>query len=280
MKRRKAPKRKPSPRYYRRPRSQRVRFRKRVAASVVTRLFRSTWTVLRVGALTGLAVWATLASIRLIRTNPYFRIQAVVFEGPNPVGLAEVVDLRAGDSLLAVQAGRREDAALAAYPELSDVDIDRRLDRSIVVRTAYRDPLFIWEDEKGVRRGVSAAGVLFPLRPGMKDPVSVAVLSGALDEADRRRVASSLAAISTEMPALYGRFNDIKTDTISGMTVTLLDGVVVHWGPFNPETALAKSRDVLSVLERFSPTSTEASMRFLEQGRVVLDRHWKKIDRG
>ena len=93
--------------------------------------------------------------------------------------------------------------------------------------------------------------------------------------AARREIVRRLHVWQKKVPAFFDVVKKLETDKLHALHVELSDGVTVDWGDLEPDAAVDKARNVLRLMEFFSPGRTPARLRFVTEDRIVMDASWQ-----
>ena len=261
-------------RYKRKKRPQRVKFRRRYASSLFQRSILRIWDFIKLTVFTFLIAGITLAAWKFWNTSPWIRIQAIHFEGDVPQALQKKILGFSGKNILKLKTGQMEKEFREAYPELKSLTLHRSWDRSIRVTGSYRDPVAFLSRSR-YPQAIDSDGFLFRFNKEMPVPQGNPLLTGDLSSETLKKVAGTLFLFRKNIPSFYKRLQTIKTDRMRGTKITLFDDILLYWGDLNPKDDVIKGRRVQEILNRFHPQKKQATIRFLEDNRVVLDVNWR-----
>ena len=271
-------------RFYREParrarynvkRSQRVRFRRRYASSLLRKSAAAFWLTARLAFAVAVFAWAASFAARSWQSAAWLQVRSVEYADGLPQRLPETLALSPGRNIFSVKPGRLEKRALERFPELADVDIDRRLDRRVVVSARYRTPIALLE-RHGKTMGVDASGGVFPL-PGDAPVTGLPELRPAA----AAHLSDLVAFLDGGRRSAADFFDDVaflQTDNMRTLSVELRDGVSIRWGRLDRRTAGAKADRVLRLRRAFAPAKTPASLRFITDDRIVIDKNWARVE--
>ena len=261
-------------RYKRKKRSQKVKFRRRYATSIFQKSLSSIWSLTKIAVFTFAISGATIFLWRFWNTSPHLKLERVVYQGDIPSDLRKFLSFREGDNVLLMRVNSLEEAGRSEFPELKKLDISRGFNRTVTVKGQFRKPVAKWGH---TRQGVDADGFVFPISSSMKAEENIPMITGVIGDVRAKELGRELALIQSEVPEFYTRLYRIKTDTIKPAVMTLTDGVVIHWGRLEPGSTVEKAGKAMKILRKFTPLKKNASMNFVDEGRIVMDRHWKQI---
>lgn len=259
--------------YRRKKRPQRVRFRKRYAASTFKRSLIKFSKISLVAGAAMSVLWVGREGRHFWNTSPLLKVTAVDYIGFIPPGLTEFLGYKSGMNIFWVRPAAMRRGALRTFPELRNLDIERRWDRSVVVRGTARRPLAAYGPEEN-RKAVDETGTVFPLTVDAEGTEPLARVDPIPDESIRIPVARLLAELSRSAPEFYSTLKFVKTDKINSVILITDEGVTIYWGTTNLAQADQKSNRIAGVFQRFHPADHRATLRFVEADRVVLNSYW------
>jgi cell division septal protein FtsQ len=256
-------------------RSQRVRFRRAYASSVMKRTWGNFLKVAGGSVVIGGLIYGGVSAWRFWEGSTTLRVAAVTFDGDIPPTLTAQFPVKTGTHLFNVKSKKIEEALLAKFPELETLDISRGLDRTLVVTGRYKKAEALYESD-GKTMGVMSDGTLFPLAAHNPQAENLVVLAGKTGPAARLQQLKALSAWKNDVPEFSALVKRIETDNIGAVRVVLEGGIVVQWGEMNENEFVVHAGNILNVLDRFTPARTPASLRVISTNRIVMDPNWKQ----
>lgn len=229
------------------------------------------WVVSRLGVVAAVVVWGGGFAWHAWKNADFLRITDVRFEGDVPTRLPGSISLREGIGLFSFSASGIEAEAERRFPELASVDVDRRFDRGITVRSRYRVPVAMVA--ASVPTGIASDGVTFAVPASMDLPPGLPVIDAPARQ--RPQLVEALGIWRKKLPAFFDVVKKLETDKLRSVRVELSDGVVIEWGEFDTDSAVDKARNVLRLMEFFSPGRAPARLRFVTDERIVMDPGWR-----
>ncbi|HOW27065.1 MAG TPA: cell division protein FtsQ/DivIB [Elusimicrobiota bacterium] len=211
--------------------------------------------------------------------SPYFRVQAVTFDPALPPDLVRQFSLTPGDHFFRYSSATLEKNLTEDFPELKQIRVVRRWDRSVHVKAVRRIPLACSVD-KNRWKGVDEDGVVFPIRGTEWDVQRIPMLV----EGAPHRYFSTVFRVFKEIRLLpldwTNRIRKIKIVSPDEVWFFLQDGTEVFWGGLQKETFRKKAERLERVLadEILKPSGVEYA-RFVDDRRIVVkprgkDREW------
>lgn len=265
--------REPARRSPEKKRSQKVKFRPRYAESVLKRTgtrFLQAATIAMVAFILG---YAGLAGWKFWQASSTLRVKSIQFGEQVPAKLRASFPLKAGDHLFDAELSEIEENMAKNFPELEELSISRRINRSLFVDAKYKDPQALYEAD-GKMFGVYRDGTLFPVReenmPAEKRPI----LTGKAGLHTRQAVVNALNIWKKDAPEFSGLVKRLETDNIGAVRVVLEGGAVIHWGEMNEKEFLIHAENILKILDRFTPAKTPAVLRVVSKNRIIMDSNW------
>lgn len=199
--------------------------------------------------------WAPL----LLRRMSFFRVRHVEVVGARYVEPGDLVDRLRVDTLASVwDATAAWEARVRQHPLVDEVEIDRRLPGTLVVRLVEHVPVALVPTASGFRV-YDERGIALPIDPAKAD-VNAPILSRA-DTALLRL----LGVARRSAPALYGRLSEIRREGSGRELVVLLDSLPVRT---LADVSLQRLEDAELVdrdLARRRLRATELDLRFRDQ---------------
>ena len=230
-----------------RPRSRRL-LRLAVALGVVGALATSPW-------------WwrPALASLA------FFRVRKVEIEGARYLAPSDLIARLKVDSTMSVF----DDVAplerrLANDPQVAEVEVDRKLPGTLVVRVTENLPIALVPGPGGALRAVDGAGRVLPI-----DPSRVSVDVPVVEQRDTA-VLRVLAAVRDSAPALYARISDARRGAGKGELTLTLSGASGAVLPVRAMTSVTVRRlteiyPVEEDLARRQRRAAELDLRYRDQ---------------
>jgi cell division septal protein FtsQ len=250
-----------------------VKFRRRYAAARAKALGEFAFVTTRLAVVAAVLVWVGGLGWRAWQESDYLRVQGVRFEGDIPSRLPPAIPIRDGMRLFDFNSSRLEEETLRRFVELKDVSIRRCLDRTVVIKGEYRDPVALLASPSLV--GIDAFGVAFPL-PKAKIPARpLAVIDAPARE--RANAVAVLRLWERKLPAFFDVVKKLECDRMRAFRVELSDGVMVEWGSLDSATAVEKARKVLRLMTAYAPDKAPASLKFVTDDRIVMDAAWRPM---
>lgn len=254
----------------------RVKVRRRYVAARLRSLGEFAWIASRLGVVAGVLVWGGGLAWHSWRDSEFLRVQGIRYEGDIPQRLPASIPIREGAGLFSFNAGKLESEATRRFVELSEVVIDRGLDRTVVVRGRYRAPVAMLAAP--VPTGIDAFGVAFPIPRGRAAVPGLPVIDAPAKE--RAIAVACLGAWRRKLPAFFGVVKKLECDRMRSFQIELSDGVVIDWGTLEMADAVEKGKKILRVMTSFSPAKAPARLRFVTEDRIVMDSAWKSREGG
>ncbi len=252
-------------------RRQKVRFRRRAATARLKIVGEALWVTSRIAIVAGVVVWGAGLGWNAWKSAEFFRITNVRFEGDVPPRLPGTIPVRAGIGIFSFSASDLEAEAKRRYPELGSLDVSRRFDRGLTIRGRYRTPMAMVVAP--IPTAISADGTTFAVPASMTVPSALPVIDAPVRQ--RAELVETLHLWQKKVPAFFEVVKKLETDKVHSFHVELSDGVTVDWGDLEPDSSVEKARNVLRLMEFFSPGRTPARLRFVTQDRIVMDASWQ-----
>ena len=140
-----------------------------------------------------------------------------------------------------------------------------------------RDPISLIT-KNGITYGVDLDGIVFPIHDYNQPENPLPFFVGFKKDSPLfQRWAHSLSVLKNEFPEFYSQINRLETDTILTVNVVLNNGVIVDWTGMKPTRIADQTKNVLRIFDHYRPTGSPATMRFVTEDRIVINRNWKKI---
>ncbi len=256
-------------------RSQRVKFRRAYASSVMKRTLTRFLKIVGGSAVIGAIVYGGVSAWRYWENSSDLRVGQIKFEGDIPPTLAAAFPIKSGAHLFNVELEKVEAALLQKFPELEQVTVSRGFDRSLKVTGRYKEAEAIFEAD-GKAMGVKADGTLFPLAEHNRPMETRVVLNGKTSAAARTAQLKALKTWKMDVPEFSTLVKRLETDNIGAVRVILESGIVVQWGEMIESEFVIHAENILNILDRFTPVRSPAVLRVLSKNRIVMDSNWKQ----
>lgn len=202
--------------------------------------------------------WAPL----LLKRLAFFRVRHVEIVGARYVLPAELLERLKVDTLNSVWDAKGPlEARVKAHPLVRDVEIDRRLPGTLVVRLQEHVPVALVATTSGFR-AYDARGVALPI-----DPTAADVDAPILARPDTALL-RFLGSARSEQPELYGRVSEIRRERAGpGETdlVFMLDSLPVRAPSGVTLSRLAEVELVEQDLARRRLRAIELDLRYRDQ---------------
>jgi cell division septal protein FtsQ len=254
-------------------RSQRVKFRRRYATSLLTTWGVRVWALTKVLLVLGIVGLAVLKGQSFWETSRWLKIAGVQFVKPPTPALRAFLDIQPGDNIMDLKPNQLEKAGMAKFKQLKNLKIGRRLTRHVVVDFEYRTPFALLE-VAGKNIGVDATGVVFPIDELKLTEPLPPTLAGFSPSAELSGTMAALSTIQKEVPEFYSLIKILKTDRMQPLRVVLKNDVVIYWGEMESSNVVGRTENILKVLSQFTPKKSFASLRFVTDDRLVMDSQW------
>lgn len=263
--------------YKRKKRLQRVRFRKKRASALAWDALRKVWFFLKAAAVLFILFGVFHFLQSFWRDSPSLKVSRVEYEGDIPAELKNTLSVEKGQNIVLLPTKKLERASLTAFPELKSLSISRKFDRSIVVRGIFRTPIALC----GSKRGIDEKGFVFPLEGGKARDSSLPVIDEKIEKLKLEPLVEVLNAFKKDLPVFYSQLKFLKTDTMGRLVVTLVDGIVIYWGEIEWDVATVKAKEVMTILDRFTPRSERCVSPFCgkKSGRHRWELGFKNLTR-
>lgn len=158
---------------------------------------------------------APLWAPRLMRRMAFFRVRHVEVVGARYVDARDILARMRVDTLASVwDAPGPWEARIARHPLVRDVEVDRRLPGTLVVRLVEHVPVALVATPNGFR-AYDARGVPLPI-----DPTAAAVDAPILSRPDSAML-RLLAAVRAQAPGLYARVSEVRRAGASELLLVL-----------------------------------------------------------
>lgn len=255
-----------------RRRVNRVKFRRRYAAARIKSLGEFTWIASRLAVVSGVLIWLGGVAWRQWEDSPYLKIQAIRFEGDIPVRYPATLPVKEGMGLFSFDADKLERDGVRRFSEFRDLSVHRTIDRTIVVRGRFREPVALL-GSAAAPTGIDAFGQAFPIPRGHAPATHLPVIDAPA--AERANAVAVLSAWERKLPKFFGVVKKLECDRMRTFRVELSDGVSIEWGSLEIATAVEKGRKILTIMKSFSPEKTPARLIFVTEDRIVMDAAWR-----
>lgn len=256
-------------------RSQRVKFRRRYASAQLKSVQSFLIGTLKIGFSVAVLGWAGFFGWSFLKSNPYFRIQDVFFEGDIPPGLPQLMAIKTGDNIFKIKSGDKISAAMKEYPQLKSLKINRGIDRRVMVKGVYREPVALVETASGVR-GLDEGGLVFSLTESKFPWHDLPFYSASGPEPIQQKSLNFLLEMKNSSADFYSRLKQIETDKMGMLRLTMKDETAVKWGEMDPSALRLRVTRLMKIFERFEPIKQPAALLFVTDDRIVMSANWKQ----
>jgi len=257
-------------------RPQKVRIRKKYAATIIKQIALGSWALIKMAFFAGVVGWLAILGWKFWNSSPLLKVAEVQFNAEVPPGLKVRLDIRPGQNIFSFRTSKLEDIFLGKFPELEKLGISRTINREIRVFGTYRVPVAVIQSKKGLY-GIEEGGTLFPIFSHNTPQFNLPVIKDInLSDPRLKSWAQALQKIKIKKPEFYSVIFRLETDKIHATKMTLRNEVVVWWGELKLENAEERVHNIESLMKRYRPKGSNATLTIITRDRIVMDKNWEK----